>query len=128
MSQQKVFRLASKGAGYNALEEKSETIPKAAPHEVLLQVHATTLNYRDLVIANGGYPFPVKDDFVPVSDGAGEIVEVGSGVDGIQKGDWAIANFDVSNMYGPQQDWLHGLGGPIDGMLGNTSLCPQVRL
>lgn len=29
----------------------------------------------------------------------------------------AIANFDVTNLYGPQQDWLNGLGGPIDGML-----------
>lgn len=30
-------------------------------------------------------------------------------------GDWVIANFDISNLYGPQQDWEHGLGGPIDG-------------
>lgn len=49
MSQQKVFRLAKKGAGYNALEEKTEAIPKVKPHEVLIKVHATTLNYRDLV-------------------------------------------------------------------------------
>ena len=27
-----------------------------------------------------------------------------------------IANFDVTNLYGPQQDWDHGLGGPIDGV------------
>ena len=53
MSQQKVFRLPSKGAGYQALEEKSEPIPKVKPHEVLIKVHATTLNYRDLVIATG---------------------------------------------------------------------------
>ena len=117
MSQQKVFRLPSKGAGYNALEEKTEPIPKVQAHEVLLQVKATTLNYRDLVIANGGYPFPVQDNVVPISDGAGTIVEVGSDVSGLQKGDWAISNFDISNLYGPQQDWEHGLGGPIDGML-----------
>ncbi|KAK3690812.1 hypothetical protein LTR37_018940 [Vermiconidia calcicola] len=115
--QQKVFRLPSKGAGYEAIEERQEPIPQIGPHEVLLQVHATTLNYRDLVIANGQYPFPAKDDCVPLSDGAGAIVEVGSDVEGIQKGDWAIANFDISNLYGPQQDWEHGLGGPIDGML-----------
>lgn len=108
MSQQKVFRLPSKGAGYNAIEEKSEPIPKPAAHEVLLQVHATTLNYRDLVIANGGYPFPVKDDVVILSDGAGVIVEVGSDVQNIAKGDFAISNFDISNHYGPQQDWDHG--------------------
>lgn len=90
MSQQKVFRLPSKGAGYNALEEASELVPKPAPHEVVLQVHATTLNYRDLVIANGGYPFPVKDDVVPLSDGAGTIVEVGKDVKTLEKGDWGV--------------------------------------
>lgn len=90
MSQQKVFRLPSKGAGYNALKEGSEPVPKPAAHEVVLQIHAATLNYRDLVIANGGYPFPVKDDVVPLSDGAGTIVEVGSGVKSIEKGDWGM--------------------------------------
>ena len=117
MAQQKVFRLPSKGAGYEAIEETSEAIPKAAPHEVLVKIHATTLNYRDLVIANGQYPFPAKDKVIPLSDGAGTIEDVGTDVEGLQKGDWVIANFDISNLYGPQQDWNHGLGGPIDGML-----------
>ena len=124
MSQQKVFRLPSKGAGYEALEEKTEDLPTVAAHEVLLKIHATTLNYRDLVIANGGYPFPVRDNVVPVSDGAGTIVEIGSHVTNIQKGDWAIANFDISNQFGPQQDWLHGLGGPVDGMLRQYATVP----
>lgn len=44
MPQQKTFRLACKGAGYNALQEKSEDIPKPSAHEVLLKVRATTLN------------------------------------------------------------------------------------
>jgi NADPH:quinone reductase-like Zn-dependent oxidoreductase len=35
----------------------------------------------------------------------------------LEKGDWAIASFDITNLYGPQADWLNGLGGPIDGML-----------
>ena len=109
--------MPSKGAGYNALQEKSESIPKVKPHEVLLKVHATTLNFRDLVIANGQYPFPAKDDVVPFSDAAGTIEEVGSNVEGLEKGDWAIANFDVTNLYGPQKDWNNGLGGPIDGAL-----------
>ena len=86
MSQQKVFRLPSKGAGYQALEEKSESIPKVQPHEVLIKIRATTLNYRDLVIANGQYPFPVKDNAVPLSDAAGEIYEIGSDVNGLEKG------------------------------------------
>ena len=54
---------------------------------------------------------------MPLSDGAGIIVDVGEDVTDVQKDDWAIANFDIFNLYGPQKDWGHGLGGPIDGML-----------
>jgi NADPH:quinone reductase-like Zn-dependent oxidoreductase len=103
MSKQTVFRLPSKGAGYEKLEQVSEPIPKPQAHEVLLKIHATTLNYRDIVIADGGYPFPVKDNVVPLSDGAGTIEEVGAAVTGLTKGDWAIVNFDITNLYGPQQ-------------------------
>lgn len=124
MAQQKVFRLPSKGAGYETIKETSEPIPKPQPHEVLVKIHATTLNYRDLVIANGQYPFPAKDDCIPLSDGAGTIEQVGDDVKGLQKGDWAIANFDITNLYGAQKDWLNGLGGPIDGMLREYATIP----
>lgn len=101
---QRVFRLPSKGAGYEAIEEKTEGIPKVQPHEVLIQIRATTLNYRgmkrdsegekkfadaweDIVVANGQYPFPVKDNVVPLSDAAGSITEIGSDVTGFEKGE-----------------------------------------
>ena len=103
MAQQKVFRLPSKGSGYSSIEEKSEAIPKPKPHEVLVKIHATTLNYRDLVIANGGYPFPVADNVVPLSDGSGTIEQVGDDVKGLAKGDKVVSNFDITNQYGPQQ-------------------------
>lgn len=134
MSQQKVLRLPKKGAGYNALEEKQEPVPKVQAHEVLLKIHATTLNFRDLAIANGQYPFPVKDNACPLSDAAGTIEDIGDGVRDLEKGDYAIINFDITSesaavfsllseltdrpdMFGPQQNWENGLGGPIDGVL-----------
>ncbi|EME80764.1 uncharacterized protein MYCFIDRAFT_189177 [Pseudocercospora fijiensis CIRAD86] len=89
-------------------------IVQLSPH--LAAVHASTLNFRNLVIATGHYPFPVKDNFVPLSDAAGTIEEVGPGVYGFEKGDFAIANFDPTNQFGPQKDWENSLGGPIDGV------------
>lgn len=103
MTQQKVFRIGGKGAGYEGIQEKSEEIPRVKPHEVRLKVHGVTLNFRDLAIANGAYPFPVKDNLVPLSDGAGVIEEVGEDVKDVATGDWAISNFDISNLYGPQK-------------------------
>lgn len=43
-------------------------------------VHAASLNYRDLIIPKGKYPFPMKDNIVPGSDGAGIVESVGKNV------------------------------------------------
>lgn len=120
MSQtQQVFRLPSKGASYDAIKLVEEPIPQPEPHEVVIQVYATSLNFRDLAIANGAYPFPVKDSVVPVSDASGIITQVGRNAkdEGFVEGDRVIVNFDITNLYGPQKNWNFGLGGPIDGML-----------
>lgn len=111
-----VYRLQSQ-TGHQSLKQSEEPIPKIDKHEILVKVHAVSLNYRDIVVANGGYPFPVKEKVVPCSDAAGEVVEVGSAVAGFKVGDRVISNFDPSNLYGPQRDWDNGLGGPVDGVL-----------
>ena len=41
MSTQKVLRLPAKGAGYDAITEEAEPIPKAHSHEVVIKVHAS---------------------------------------------------------------------------------------
>lgn len=45
-----------------------------------IAVHAASLNYRDLVIPKGKYPFPMNLPVVPGSDGAGTVEAVGKGV------------------------------------------------
>lgn len=54
--------------------------PRApGPGEVLMRVHASSLNYHDYVVVTGG--IPTADGRVPMSDGAGEVVEVGPMLD-----------------------------------------------
>lgn len=65
---------------------------------------------------------------MPLSDASGTIAEVGEGVSHLSKGDWAIANFDVTNFYGAQSDWEHGLGGPIDGVLREYVAIPAAAI
>jgi NADPH:quinone reductase-like Zn-dependent oxidoreductase len=43
-------------------------------------VHAASLNYRDLIIPHGKYPFPAKEPVIPGSDGAGTVESVGKNV------------------------------------------------
>ena len=43
--------------------------------QVLLQVKAASLNYRDLLIITGRYPGMKSQGLVPVSDGAGVVAD-----------------------------------------------------
>ena len=65
-------------------------MPKlSSPTQILIKVHAICLNARDLQIATSTYPAPhsIPDNLVPVSDAAGEVVEVGTSVEKFVKGD-----------------------------------------
>ncbi|RFU74039.1 nadp-binding rossmann-fold containing [Trichoderma arundinaceum] len=123
MATQIVYRLTARNS-FRDIKPFKEPIPTIERHEVLVKIKAVSLNYRDIAISNGSYPFPVKDSVVPCSDGAGEIVEVGAAVSRLHKGDYVIGNFDLSHQYGPQQDFNNGQGGPIDGVLREYAVLP----
>ncbi|KAF5373107.1 hypothetical protein D9758_001609 [Tetrapyrgos nigripes] len=100
------------------LVEAQLTPPKS--FEVLVKIHAVSLQFRDLVISKGTYPAPLTKDLVPCSDMAGEIVWVGEDVpDGWKVGDRVSANFCADHIDGdatPEiQKTAHG--GMIHGML-----------
>ncbi|KAL4966723.1 zinc-dependent alcohol dehydrogenase family protein [Aspergillus stella-maris] len=120
---QTVIRFTERTSVRN-LKTHTEEIPEPAKHEVLIKVHAVALNYRDIAVATSQYPFPVKENVVPCSDAAGIVVTVGEGVKGLAPGDKVIGTFDPTNTYGPQEDWLNGLGGPVDGVLGEYITIP----
>jgi NADPH:quinone reductase-like Zn-dependent oxidoreductase len=52
--------------------------PMPAESEILVRLHASSLNYHDYVVVTGG--IPAADGRIPLSDGAGEVVAVGAGV------------------------------------------------
>lgn len=69
--------------------ERNEPKPKA--HEVLVRWHASSLNYHDYLVATGAIPVPTGR--IPMSDGAGEIVEIGSEVNDWKPGDKVMSLF-----------------------------------
>ena len=123
---QTVFRINGERTSVRNLKAFNEPIPKPAKHEVLVKVHAVSLNFRDIAIATSQYPFPVKDSVVPCSDAAGEVVQIGEGVKGVAVGDRVIGTFDPTNLFGQQEDWLNGQGGPVDGVLREYVTIPAV--
>ena len=62
-------------------------VPVPGPNEVLVKVHARSLNYRDMLIVKGLYPIPAPPGTIPVSDGAGEVAGVGERVSRVAVGD-----------------------------------------
>ena len=68
-------------------------IPSPDAGEVLVQVRASSLNFRDKIILDGWYPAPVPPGRVPLSDAAGDVVAVGAGVTRFKTGDRVINSF-----------------------------------
>jgi len=93
--------------------------PSPAAGEVLVKFHATSLNYRDLMMIEGTYNPRLRLPLVPFSDGAGEVVGVGEGVTSWKVGDRVCPIF--------MQGWIDGeldyarskttLGHDLDGCL-----------
>jgi NADPH:quinone reductase-like Zn-dependent oxidoreductase len=90
--------------------------PKPGAGQVLIRVHATSLNFRDHAIVTGNYFGGVlKRDTVPLSDGAGEIVAVGDNVSRVNVGDRVIGTFFQGWAGGrPDPATLLALGSPLD--------------
>lgn len=72
-------------AGWELVERPT---PAPGPGQVLVRVHAASLNYRDLLVlrAGGVYGAPAHG-IVALSDGAGEVVAIGQGVRRWTRGD-----------------------------------------
>ncbi|KAI2601908.1 hypothetical protein GGR54DRAFT_578061 [Hypoxylon sp. NC1633] len=115
MSSQTVFRL-NKGRGFEGLQECKEPIPAVEKYEVLVKVRSISLNYRDVATVTSKYPFEVKDQVVPCSDMAGEIIGVGDLAEGFSVGDSVIAALSPNYLYCPGHV-LDTWGGSRDGML-----------
>jgi NADPH:quinone reductase-like Zn-dependent oxidoreductase len=81
-----------RGAGIEALARVARMSATLGPQDVRVRIRAVALNYRDLMVARGDSGVPGLD-IVPASDGAGEVVEVGTSVTRFRAGDRVIGAF-----------------------------------
>jgi len=61
--------------------------PVPAADEVLVRLQAASLNYRDVMVVSGTYNPRMRLPAIPLSDAAGEVVEVGSSITKWRPGD-----------------------------------------
>lgn len=119
----KVFEIREKGIENLFMVERPQ--PEPGYHQVLVEVKAVSLNYRDLLLIRGG----ANVGRIPTSDCAGRVAAVGNGVSRFMPGDRVTPIFT--------QGWLAGrtapqgaaaLGGPIDGVLAEYVLIDESGL
>ena len=110
--------------GPDGLRLAERPMPTVGPRQVLVRVHAASINYRDAMILSGGHARGVDLPRIPLSDGAGEIIEVGSEVTRVKKGDRVCGSFFQRWIDGPVFPEMqnHALGGTAEGMLTEYAL------
>lgn len=115
----RAYQIAKSGGGIESLTKADIPEPKPGHRQVKVKVAACSINFRDLGIVRGTYRMPSKANLIPLSDGAGEVVEVGSGVTRVKVGDKVAGNFFARWPGGepPADVQSTALGGATDGML-----------
>jgi NADPH:quinone reductase-like Zn-dependent oxidoreductase len=126
----RLYRLP-KTDGIDDLTMVEEAAPRPGRGQVLVRMRAASLNYRDLMVVTGRFSQgDAPNALIPMSDGAGEIAEIGPDVDRFAVGDRVAPIF--------MQAWLGGelkarynvtaLGGNVDGVLSEYRVLDQQGL
>ena len=119
----RAYEIVSDG-GVDALALNQRPSPEPGVGEILVRIQASSINYRDLSTIEDPLPRGISFPRIPNSDGAGEVIGVGSGVTRFETGDRVAGCFF--------QNWSDGaisadamasaLGGAIDGVLAEEVL------
>lgn len=73
--------------GFDGLVATNREVASPGPGQVLVEMKAVSLNFRDLKILKGVYHMKPKMPIVPLSDGSARVLQVGPGVDRFTAGD-----------------------------------------
>jgi NADPH:quinone reductase-like Zn-dependent oxidoreductase len=113
--------------GIDSLTLAERPAPRPGPGQVLLQMRAFSLNYRDLMVVKGLYNPRLPLPLVPFSDGVGQVAAVGDGVTRVKVGE------RVCPLFMPK--WIAGdltevkarsaLGGGNEGLLAEQVVLDQ---
>jgi NADPH:quinone reductase-like Zn-dependent oxidoreductase len=125
----KAYRLHA-FSGPEGIRSEELPAPRPGPGQVLVRIRAAALNYRDLLISKGLYNPKLPLSRIPLSDGAGEVLEIGPGVTRFKPGDRVSANFMPAWIDGRIDDAKarSALGGDVDGVLAEEAVLPEVGL
>ncbi|PYI09545.1 alcohol dehydrogenase [Aspergillus sclerotiicarbonarius CBS 121057] len=99
---------------------QNQPVPSLGDHDVLVRIHAASLNHRDLAITKGAHALTITPNIVTASDVAGIVQSVGPKVQAFQPGD-KVCTYMVPQKPEAEPvtfaDISTGLGQRVDGTL-----------
>ena len=115
--------------GFDNLKLAERPEPTCGAGQIIVKMRMASLNSRDLIVPERGYGRATGElPLIPVSDGVGEVVEIGAGVSRVAIGDRVCPTYF--------QNWTSGeptperfssaLGGPLDGVMADL-VCLSVE-
>ncbi|KAL4932954.1 zinc-dependent alcohol dehydrogenase family protein [Aspergillus undulatus] len=121
--------------GIDKLQLSDAPKPTAGKGEVLVEIRAVSLNYRDFEVCSGEYNHHKsvsqdKTSLVPCSDMCGVVTEVGEGVSAWKKGDRVLSTFLPDHQTGQvvEKMMASGMGLPQPGVLAQYRAFPEHAL
>eukprot|EP00388_Colpodella_angusta_P000264 GDKJ01000991.1.p1 GENE.GDKJ01000991.1~~GDKJ01000991.1.p1 ORF type:complete len:366 (-),score=105.32 GDKJ01000991.1:174-1271(-) len=106
------------GGGLEQLKVIEVPMHNISDDEVLIEVRAISLNYRDVIMTLTPH-YPANDNICPISDGSGVVVAVGANVKDVKVGDRVSGIFSPGFYAGKDKTSTIGLrpslGSQIDG-------------
>ncbi len=122
----KALQVSKGGLDHLQIVERPNPTPGA--HDVVVAWHATSLNFHDYLVAIGGIPVP--EERIPMSDGAGEVIAVGSEVREFKVGDKVMSLFFPNWTEGkPTLPKTIGVSGEtVDGYIVEQSCLPATAV
>src|SRR5918997_4217624 len=117
------------GAGLDGLRLDVSELPVPGPGEVLVDVRAASLGYREAMILEGRYVLPVRAGGIPLPEGAGVVAATGPDVTGPPVGARVLVAAFPRWQDGPfSLDVVDQIGGSLDGMLAEHVVLPATAL
>lgn len=79
------------GGGYDNVVVGSSEVRAPASGEITVRLHANSLNYHDFAVVSGMWG--PTEQRIPMADGAGEVIAIGSDVTDFKVGDSVVSTF-----------------------------------
>lgn len=113
-------------ASLDTLEMTEAEAPRPAAGEILVRAAASSLNFHDFLVVTGAMQVP--DGRIPMSDVAGEVVEIGEGVREFAVGDRVMGTFFPRWQSGEpalERCWAHIPGDTAEGYASEMVCAPE---